>query len=107
VNIASTPVNTGLINSFPDYGISLEVYPNPAGKILTISYSICKSSSVKIAIYDMNGILVQSFIDAQMESGNYTTSLDLQNNERKISGGLYLCKLQIDESVLTRKFIVK
>jgi ligand-binding sensor domain-containing protein len=69
---------------------SLVVYPNPISTIATIHYSIERSSSVSLVIYDALGRVVATLLrDRVLQAGPY----DATYNAKDLPPGIYLCRL--------------
>lgn len=76
------------------------VFPNPANDIVNIRCLFDNEHSGIISIYDITGKLIEEFtfqnqnkLDSQIDVKNYTR-------------GIYLIKIQMDESVLLKKIVV-
>lgn len=82
--------------------ILLNTYPNPAGEIATISYNVPASGPVKITMYDVIGTEVATLVNAQMDAGNYKYEFNTSN----LSNGTYICKFEVGDYVVTRKFTI-
>jgi hypothetical protein len=83
------------------YGMS--VYPNPYRDQVNISYTIEKTSTVNLAVYDLKGSLVKVLVNNTEEAGekNYKFSA----KEMGLSAGAYLVKLTVDGDVSTQKVL--
>ncbi len=84
-------------------------YPNPFNPETTISYSVSQAQHVRLEVYNMRGQLVKTLINEYITSPN--TRLDviwngLDNNNNKVSSGIYLYKLITDNYSKTNKMIL-
>lgn len=84
-------------------------YPNPFNPETTISYSVSQAQHVRLEVYNMRGQLVKTLINEYIASAN--TRLDviwngLDNNNNKVSSGIYLYKLITDNYSKTNKMIL-
>jgi hypothetical protein len=86
-------------------GIQFELYPNPAKKLLFIEYSLGKSSSVNISLYDRLGRKAWYMEDQFNQAGNYKEVLKIETING-VSPGLYYCVIQIGNHFLSRKLII-
>jgi len=77
-------------------------YPNPFNPVTRISYELPQKARVKISIYNINGQVVASLVDAIISAGSYTVEFDA----RHLPSGVYLYKLKADEFVGTRKMLL-
>ena len=83
---------------------SLKVFPNPFRSTTTINYQIDHPGSVKLAIYNINGNLMQSLIKAShQEAGTYQISFDGSN----LPSGIYLAHLITNAGFQTCKMIIE
>ena len=77
-------------------------YPNPFNPITAISYELPKSSLVKIAIYDINGRLVETLLNEIKNAGYYSVEL----NAKDFSSGIYFYQIMAGNYSAMRKMIV-
>jgi len=69
---------------------SLLNYPNPFNPSTTISYTLPAKQVVTVAIYDINGRLLQTLVDNEFQpGGRHALRFDASN----LSSGVYFCKL--------------
>jgi hypothetical protein len=66
--------------------INLAAYPNPSDGNSTIKYSVDESSTVKIAVYNVEGKLIKVLSDKKQEPGVYTLNWDNSN----LAKGIYI-----------------
>lgn len=78
------------------------VYPNPATDESTINFYLGESSHVRIEIYDLLGNRVMNLYDNVLGSGFRAVPFKVN----QFSPGMYLCVLNINGNVLTKKFNV-
>ena len=87
-------------------GYSLDnAYPNPFNTSTSISFSIPKSEKVRLEIYDMKGILVNSIIDSDiMNAGAFSTQWEgVSNTGEKVPNGIYFARLTTGSYMKTIK----
>jgi hypothetical protein len=77
-------------------------FPNPFNPTTTISYQLPKSSFVKLAIYDINGRLVEILVNDQKNAGYYSINWNAVN----ISSGIYIYKIEADEFRNVKKCLI-
>ncbi|MBI3259863.1 MAG: T9SS type A sorting domain-containing protein [Ignavibacteriae bacterium] len=65
----------------------LRVYPNPLNATGSVQFSLGKSSSIKMAIYDQQGKAVKIILDDFRSAGNYTEHL---SNDNLTNGQYYI-----------------
>lgn len=82
---------------------SMNIYPNPASDRTIVSFSIEKSSYVKVQIFDFRGIAVKLLLKEEVEAGEHKLKVDLSD----LSQGMYFYQLQSQETTLSRPFIIR
>jgi hypothetical protein len=91
------PVNTMKLNN----------YPNPFNPETTISYTLNKSSQVKLEVYNILGQHVATLVDQPQTAGNHAIVWNGKDkNGNKLSSGIYLSKLSSDAQVKMGKMIL-
>ena len=80
-------------------------YPNPFNSSTIITYSIAKSSFVKLSIFNIRGQEVATLVDKKQPSGRYRISVNMKN----LPGGIYFYQLQIDNkfSQIKKMILIK
>ncbi|MBI4810965.1 MAG: T9SS type A sorting domain-containing protein [Ignavibacteriales bacterium] len=74
-------------------------YPNPFNPSTEIGFDIHRTGMVKIKIFDILGRDLITLVDEKKNPGHYNVSL----NASGLSGGIYFCRLQIDQAVVDLK----
>jgi hypothetical protein len=92
LNIDELPVNFSLEQN----------YPNPFNPSTVISFSIPKSSKVKLKIYDVLGREVAVLMNEEKPAGVYTVNF----NGNQLACGVYIYSLQTDERIVARKMLL-
>jgi PKD repeat protein len=82
----------------------LNVYPNPVTVNSTIEYVLGSNANVKLDVYNLLGVKVQSFVNTQQESGTYQYNFNPQSNALK--PGVYFISLSVNGKISTRRMIV-
>jgi hypothetical protein len=111
VELAPMSVNTILLKALqmavnPDLkknSFKASIYPNPATNRVNINFLLPERSHVKINLYGVNGQFMKTISNDIFESGNQSTTFDLNN----ISGGIYWIKLTSEKDSQTLKLIKK
>jgi len=83
---------------------SIKVYPNPASSTFSVSYSLKKSSAIKIQLLDKDGKFVSSLKDDQQKSSDY--KIDFNVKTSGISIGVYFIKILIDDEVFIKRLVI-
>ncbi|MCF8240985.1 MAG: T9SS type A sorting domain-containing protein [Melioribacteraceae bacterium] len=76
-------------------------YPNPFNPSTKINYSISESGQVNIALYDILGKHINTYVDEFKLAGNYS----LEINGSKLSSGIYIYKMVINNFSSTKKLL--
>lgn len=98
VKSASTLTN---LEFAPNAAKDFSIIPNPASSIARLSFTAQTAGGAKINIFNQAGLSVFNTETIIAEGDN-----DLEINIQKLSFGIYIIKLQIDnETVMTRKLI--
>jgi hypothetical protein len=84
-------------------GFKLEQnYPNPFNPSTTIEFSIPKSSFVTLKIYNVLGEEIAVVVSKRLSAGSHEFRWD----GSRFAGGLYLCRLEVEGFVQTKKLMV-
>ncbi len=75
------------------------IYPNPFNSTTTISISLPKADNVTLELYDVQGRLVESLHDGQLQAGIHHTTLKASN----MASGVYFVHLSGTQGVTVRK----
>ena len=77
-------------------------YPNPFNPSTKISYSIPKSGSVKISLYDILGREIIKLVDDYKEVGKY----EIEFNAGNLSSGIYFYRINSGNYTKTKKMVL-
>jgi hypothetical protein len=80
----------------------LNVYPNPFSGITNLSFGISSKMVVKLQVFDMDGKEIVKLVSDNLSAGKYVYKWDAS----ALEVGLYTCRLQSGNKLLTRKLIV-
>ena len=91
-------------NTMPD-GLQLsQNYPNPFNPETEISFKINRAGYVSLKIYDLNGRLIKSLIDADINAGAHHVKWDSRDDHGKsVSSGTYLCTIKTNDAIKSIK----
>jgi len=93
-----TPVVATVLNSN---------FPNPFNPETTISYAVKGTSSVTVEIYNTKGQRVKTLVNETKAEGNYNVKWDgTDNNNMKVTSGVYFYKMNAGRYTSTRKMIL-
>ena len=77
-------------------------YPNPVKGLTTIGYDIPGNTTVRLEVYDVQGRLVQSLVDAFQPGGHYETAF----STAALPAGRYFYRLSTEYGQLTKGLTV-
>jgi hypothetical protein len=80
----------------------VEVFPNPASDIATISFSLDEPSSVMIRLMDMNGKVMREIANAIYLEGTHQVSFTSSQQ----SAGVYLLQVIKNDEVVSKKLTI-
>ncbi len=82
-------------------------YPNPFNPTTRIPFTVDKTRSVKLAVYDARGAQVRTIVNAKFGAGSYEASWDgLDDAGQLVSSGIYFLRLQSDDLVKTNRIVL-
>jgi hypothetical protein len=100
----ATPV-PGLRSQTPDTKIC-GVGPNPFSDRTLVNYSLGRTGSVKLGVYDASGKLVRELVNASRDPGDHSVAWDGRDQTgRKLANGVYVLRLEADRT-LTRQILM-
>jgi hypothetical protein len=79
----------------------LKVYPSPARRSISVSYSVPAAGQVSLRLYDESGALVRT-----LSSGTRAPGLCRMSVPAGLAPGIYILKLDAGRSSATAKFAV-
>ena len=83
------------------FGLS-QNYPNPFNPVTTISYELPAPSSILISVYNIQGQLVETLVNGQIEAGYHSVVWNADN----FASGVYIVKLTADNYTQTQKMLL-
>ncbi len=104
--VASTHFETGIhvglagTTKLPDFAI----YPNPAQNAFRANFTVVNETTALLAIYDLNGRLIEAFPLQGLKAGNNQASIKPTVD---LPAGVYVVKLQTDDTTQTNRLVIK
>jgi hypothetical protein len=80
----------------------LNIYPNPAYGSTTLLFSLSKTETVKLAVYNLMGEMILENNPGRLPAGEHTITI----NSDELQPGIYFIRLVVGEKVVTKKFSV-
>lgn len=84
-------------------GPQVKAYPNPTVNRVSVEFKLQESTWLIIALYDLDGRLVKTFIDDEVKAGTNLFSFDTA----PLSAGTYVLQIRSDAGTLVSKKLVK
>ncbi len=82
-------------------------YPNPFNPTTTINYNIANETNVELNVYNVKGQRVTTLINDRMQPGYHSVTWDgIDNDNKKVSSGVYFYRLKADDKILTKKMML-
>jgi hypothetical protein len=93
-------------NQLPRFTLE-QNFPNPFNPSTTLAYKLEAPGNVRLTIFDITGRQVATLVNRFQSSGNYAVKWSATDKEGlRLSSGLYLARLQVDEVVAVKKLIL-
>lgn len=86
--------------SVVERNITVSVFPNPASKEVTISYSLDRPTGVMITLLDASGKKLKTLVSDHQPAGDHSWIFDGDSIMKQ--PGMYMLQLDFDRAVLTR-----
>jgi hypothetical protein len=84
-----------------EYGLSLDVYPNPSTGVFTVNYALEQQTDIQLAVFDLLGSRVGNDILISSQSGTKVIDLSQEAN------GVYLLRITLgNDKVLQQRLIL-
>ena len=99
IELPAAPVST---NDILSQQIDLQIWPNPASRNLTVSFSLDDASEVSMDILNVAGQMVMSRDLGTRGSGSYSETIDVSTFRE----GMYLLRFRSDQNISTSKIKV-
>jgi len=94
-----TTVNTKV---YLDSNENILIYPNPVNTLLNFEFNLSELSAVTLEIYNIQGLLVKSFIQNSSTIGLQRLTIDVAD----VESGIYLIRLLTSKKRILKKIIV-
>ncbi|MCP4633905.1 MAG: T9SS type A sorting domain-containing protein [candidate division Zixibacteria bacterium] len=94
-------------DQLPESYVLDQNYPNPFNPTTQIKYSLPKQSNVKMVVVNVLGQNVCTLVDSEQAAGEYSVYwYGTDENNNRVTSGIYLYKIITDEFILSRKMIL-
>ncbi|MBU2650042.1 MAG: C10 family peptidase [Bacteroidetes bacterium] len=92
-------INTGIPENAFDFDFM--IIPNPVTSNIKVSFNLQSEEQVSIQIFDIVGQKLEFMVNETLAPGFHS----INGNLDYLTEGLYFCRLQVGEKVVTKKFI--
>jgi hypothetical protein len=99
IELPSVPVST---NDLLSSKISLDIWPNPASRDLSITYTLDEASDIQLDMLSITGQILMSLDLGPRSSGSYNETIDVSS----LKEGLYLLRFKSGNDISTSKIKV-
>jgi hypothetical protein len=89
------------LSEVPNIAIGMEVSPNPSNGDVQIKYALPVHQKLEMAIYDLQGQLIDQRKIGEQDSGSYTQQWHATTK------GLYVIKLSTEQQVISKKVVIQ
>jgi hypothetical protein len=94
---------TSSVDQISQIAPGLNVYPNPFGNKLELSFELPERSTVVIGMYDIVGKLVKTVYNGSVNKGKQHFSVDASD----LQSGMYILQLKTSQGYTGNQFVVK
>lgn len=107
-NVLDTSTRTPPISSQPqDFQLSLRNYPNPFNTGTRIAFHLPKAGHAVLRIFNINGQLVKTLGDEDLEAGEHVFRWDGSNDRGVVAAsGVYFCRLEYGGRMKATKMLL-
>ena len=103
----NSPLSAGTAIAYNKLAVPVEftlnpAYPNPFNPTTNINFTLPELVKVKLEVYNINGQLVYTLMDARLDAGSHSVAWDGSNN----SSGIYFVNIMAGEFVDTQKLML-
>ena len=90
-----------------NYGIK-DIFPNPFNPVTNIQFEVSEISKVELSIYNLNGRLVNTLVNAFVNPGKYTSVWNGSDRfGNQVSSGIYFTVLESNKKLIqTQKLVL-
>jgi hypothetical protein len=87
--------------------LELRAYPNPFNPSTTVVFHLPRSGLARLQVYNLNGRLMKTLVEAHKSTGTYTVTWDGRDKEGSaVASGVYFVSLSFDGTLRTQKIVI-
>jgi pectin methylesterase-like acyl-CoA thioesterase len=103
VPLDTMPIDTTVVSNLQVQSCKVTIYPNPSRSETNFSYELRDNSYVDMAIYTLDGRLVEQLIKDNQLSGKHKITWSPANTK----SGIYLCKVLINNQNISQLLLIE
>ena len=103
------PIDVSILGSemIPQQYVLEQNYPNPFNPLTTIKFSLKKSGSTMLVLFNTQGELVKTLVRGDLSAGYHAVTWDGRSDQgHSLPSGLYFYKLAVNQFVDIKKMIL-
>jgi hypothetical protein len=82
-------------------------FPNPFNPVTTVRFAVPVESRVSLRIYDLQGRVVRTLVDALVPAGWHERQWDArQDAGHRLPGGIFFLRMEANGATITRKLVL-
>ncbi|GAB4340082.1 MAG: hypothetical protein Kow0037_25710 [Calditrichia bacterium] len=82
-------------------------FPNPFNSVISIQYQVQTPGQVRVAVYNVQGHLVKTLVNRNLDVGEHYTRWDATNEQgQPVASGVYLYRVQTPTQTETQKILL-
>ncbi len=86
---------------------NVKIFPNPFNPETTIKWNQTKKSQVQISLYNVKGRKISTLYNDVNPAGEHSFVFNSSNQKKySLSSGIYLLKISLDDTIITKKIIL-
>jgi len=91
----------------PESYLCVQNYPNPFNQQTLISFSLASAEQVQVTIYDSQGRLIRTLVQATLAAGNHELRWDgCDGRNRVLASGVYFYQLTAGDQIARNKLLL-
>lgn len=99
VLLISSQLNDEFIGDLPQHVTLHQNYPNPFNPITQIAFEIPERTTVRLEVFNIQGQRIATLLNGEAQPGSYAIPFD----GSQLASGVYLYRLSVGQTILTRK----
>jgi len=81
-------------------------YPNRFNPSTTINFEISQKETVSLSVFSLSGQRIKTLLDGELKAGKYSVSFNANEDNLRLSSGVYIYRLQAGLSAISKQMIL-